>query len=35
MSNDVNSNAIVIKWQNKEIYKPEIGNLLIYSQLPV
>ena len=35
MNNDVNRNVIDIKWQSKEIYKREMGNLLIYSQLPV
>ena len=35
MSTDVNSNVINIKTQSKEIYKREMGNLLIYSQLPV
>ena len=35
MNNDVNRNVINIQWQSKEIYKREMGNLLIYSRLPV
>ena len=34
MSSDVKDNVIVRKWQSTEVFNREMGNLMIFSELP-